>query len=159
MFPHVMKTFILDNGLFMDKATVPPTLCGYVFEFPGKGAFEPNSRFMIADEIRENKTREATPEEIATHNRLLGEMELNGMKEHGKGVLYLTRSEDGRYSVATWSGAGKTNCHHVRHSWHNFAGRDGRTDVYFTMAGKVWHGVNIGDSQICRCHVLKRQPR
>lgn len=155
-----MKTYVLDNGLFLDKTTVPPTLCGYVFAALGKGAFSPESRIVIADEILENKTREATQAEIDTHNRLLGEMELRGMIEHGKGVLYLSFDSApsvGRYYVATWSGAGKTYCTYVSKSWHNMAGKDGRKDVYFTLAGKRWHGVNIGDSQICRCHVLKRQ--
>lgn len=43
-------------------------------------------------------------------------------------------------------------------SFHNMAGRDGRTDYWFTGPdGKNWHGVNIGDMDLVRCHRLKRQ--
>lgn len=151
-----MKTYVIDHGLFVDRSTVPPTACGYIFSALGKGAFEPNNRVVIADEIFENKTREATDAEIETHNNLLGRAELDAMEKHGKGILYLSRDVSGSYFVASWSGLGKTFAT-VRKSWHNMAGRDGRRDVYFTLGGKRWHGVNIGDNQICRCHVLKRQ--
>lgn len=154
MFPHVMKIYWICDGLIQDTRTNPPTLCGPIVSAPNGASFAPDSRILIADV---EGSRDAKPEEIETHNRKLGEIELNAIKEHGKGVLYLTHDEKG-YFVSTWSGAGKTRCHSVRTSWHNMAGKDGRTDVYFVMAGKVWHGVNIGDSQICRCHVLKRQP-
>lgn len=151
-----MKTFSIQSGLFVDTSTVPPTACGYVFEALGKGAFQPCGRIVIADEIREGKTREATSEEIQTHNNLLARAELDAMEKHGKGVLYLSQDANGAYSVASWSGLGKTFAS-VRKSWHNMAGRDGRRDVYFHLGGKRWHGVNIGNNQICRCHVLKKQ--
>lgn len=148
-----MKTLSIQSGLFVDASTVPPTACGYVFEALGKGAFEPCGRIQVADG---NASREATSEEIQTHNNLLARAELDAMEKHGKGVLYLSRDANGAYSVASWSGLGKTFAN-VRKSWHNMAGRDGRRDVYFTLGGKRWHGVNIGDNQICRCHVLKKQ--
>ena len=144
-----MKNYISDNGLLLDKTTLPHTVCGYIFNFPGHGCFSPGTRVMVEDETYLGKTREATSEEIKTHNRLLGEMELASLKKEGKGVLYLSE-ENGKHSVATWSGIGRVSCHHARKSWHNMAGRDGRTDVWFSMDGSLWHGVNIGDSQICR---------
>jgi hypothetical protein len=153
---QIMKTYVINSGLFLDKTTVPPTACGFIFPALGTGAFEPTSRIVIADEIRENQTREATDAEIETHNNLLARAELAAMEKHGKGILYLSRDANGSYSVAAWSGLAKTFCS-VRTSWHNMAGKDGRKDVYFQMGGKRWHGVNIGNNQIVRAHVLKKQ--
>jgi len=141
-----MKNYTLDNGLLLDKTVTPPQLCGYIFNFSGHGAFAPDSRIQVESN---GLAREATEGEIQTHNRLLGEMELASLKKEGKGTLYLSK-ENGRYSVATWSGVGRVSCHHVRKSWHNMAGRDGRTDVWFSLDGSQWYGVNIGDNQICR---------
>lgn len=156
MFAHVMKTYTLNHGLLVDTTTVPPTACGFIFSALGKGAFSPDNRIVIADETHENKTRELTDAEIETHNNLLARAELDAMEKNGKGILYLSRDVAGNYSVASWSGLGKTFAS-VRKSWHNMAGKDGRKDVYFQMGGKRWHGVNIGDNQIVRAHVLKRQ--
>lgn len=150
-----MKSYTLDNGLLLDKTTLPHTVCGYIFAFPGKGAFSPNSRILVESDTFLNQTREATAEEIQTHNRLLGEAELASLKKEGKGVLYLSH-ENGKYSVATWSGVGRVQCSYARKSWHNMAGHDGRTDVWFNLDGSQWHGVNIGNSQICR---VKRNGR
>jgi hypothetical protein len=148
-----MKTCSIFNGFLVHNTGTASIVCGYIFEALGKGAFEPTGRVQV---IEGDKTREATSEEIQTHNNLLARAELDAMEKHGKGVLYLSQDANGAYSVASWSGLGKTFAS-VRKSWHNMAGRDGRRDVYFVMGGKRWHGVNIGDNQICRCHVLKKQ--
>ena len=42
-----------------------------------------------------------------------------------------------------------------KYSHHNFAGRNGRLDVWFTHKGQRFHGVNIGDGQYLRVQRLK----
>lgn len=139
-------TYHNDNGLLVDPSTTPPTCCGYLFNFAGHGAFAPDGKAMLQN----GTLRDLTQDEVDTHNRLLGEAELAAIKKHGRGIMYLTRQPHGSYHVATWTGQGRTLCHNVRRSWHNMAGKDGRTDVDFTLDGSRWHGVNIGDNQICR---------
>jgi hypothetical protein len=104
------------------------------------------------------------PSEIDEHNRLLGEMEWTALKKHGRGVLYLSKKdipacppsngiqpmELKALIVSTWAGANFSRVYHSRKSFHNFAGGDGRTDVWFMLDGSRWHGVNIGDNQLCR---------
>lgn len=145
-----MKSFSIDSGLFIDDSN---TVCGYVFDVIGHGAFHPLGKVKILDN---GKEREASPEEVKTHNETLAKAELAAIEKAGKGMLYLTH-KDGVYTVSTWTGHGKVVCDTYRQSHHNMAGRNGRTDVYFRLGGKRWHGVNIGDNQICRIHVLKRQ--
>lgn len=67
-------------------------------------------------------------------------------------VLYLSDREGW---VTNWPGTLKAPIDYVKRSYHNFAGRDGRRDVWFRFAGRRWHGVCIGDSQLTRCKPLK----
>ena len=60
--------------------------------------------------------------------------------------LYLTHDLDG-YNVSNWPGTLRIERVRVRTSWHNMAGKDGRRDVWFSYAGRDWHGVNVGDQQ------------
>jgi len=145
-----MKPFLIQSGLFIDSTN---TICGYVFNVLGHGAYHPAGLIRV---LENGKEREVTQEEVDTHNKALATAELAAIEKCGKGVLYLT-TKDGKYSVGTWTGDRKGLCDTVRTSDHNMAGRNGRTDVYFTLGGKRWHGVNIGNNQICRIHVLKRQ--
>lgn len=75
------------------------------------------------------------------------------MLVHGRhSGLYLSRnsSNDG-YEVGNWPGSIKFKVGVVKKSWHNFAGKDGRIDFWFSGPdGKTWHGVCIGDMQLCR---------
>jgi hypothetical protein len=75
-----------------------------------------------------------------------------GMRETGKAVLYLTDHE-----VTNWPGTLRFPVLERRRSYHNMAGRNGRTDVWFKdEQGNRWHGVNIGDSQVLRCRRVAR---
>lgn len=136
-----MATIEKQDGLLVDVSTNPPTLCGYVMRFEGHGDFAPGGRL---DGL--------SLDEIATHNRRLGELEWAAMLAAGCGVLYLTQG--GRY-VSQWSGGQAVKVDWLRVSDHNMAGRGGRRDVWFTIEGQTWHGVNIGDAQICRVRRVK----
>ncbi len=140
-----MKTtqYIIDSGLIVDSSTTPPTCCGYIMQFQGHGAFSPDGKV------------EFTKEQTDAHNALLGQAEWEGMLKHGKGLLYLTHEEVGGW-VSNWVGTHKVKAYHIRASFHNFAGRNGRRDVYFMLDGSRWHGVNVGDSQICRVKRCKK---
>ena len=114
-------------------------MSGYILEFKGRGAFAP-----------EGKQGEMTAVQIAQHNAALAATELDEMRRDGRAVLYLTRNECGNYQVTQWTGPVIARVRKVSVSWHNMAGKNGRTDVWFTWEGAWWHGVNIGDNQICR---------
>lgn len=162
-----MKTdeaYTSDHGLLVKGNTA----CGYIFNFAGHGAFAPHGKVRLKNGV----LRDLTQDEIDTHNRLLGEAEFAALKKNGRGIMYLTRekvadtvidsgsqrvnAECVRYYVSLWSGTGKTRVSYQRKSFHNMAGKDGRTDVWFTLDGSNWHGVNIGDNQICRVRRCKK---
>lgn len=131
-----------DAGLIVDTSTNPPTCIGYIFNFQGHGAFDPSGN-----------VGQFTQAEIDNHNRLLEQAERQAMIEQGRGVLYLYKREHG-YEVNGWAGTLPPIKVHPRESWHNMAGK--RFDVWFTLGGKNWHGVNIGDNQIVRCKATKK---
>lgn len=118
------------------------TQIGYVFEFQGHGAYSPNGKV------------EMTPEQIAEHNRKLANAELQAMKETGRAILYLFKSDTG-YSVGTWASEPfqRTAVWRRRHSINNWGAQ--RTDVWFNADGSSWHGVNVGDNDIVRCKRIK----
>ena len=69
---------------------------GYLFEFPGRGIFEPNFGKL-----------EVTSAEAKTHNRLLSQGEIEGLDKLcavGMGGLFYTRKVDGQTRVMTWLG-------------------------------------------------------
>ena len=140
-----MKSFSIDNGLIVDPSTDPPTCYGYLFDFSGKGIFSPNGKVQV------------TKEEAETHNLLLAEAEWSGMLKHGRGTIYLSKDADGRYHASDWPGIHKIPVYGIRKSFHNMAGKNGRTDVWFKIDGEEWHGVNIGDNQILRVKKLKKR--
>ena len=78
------------------------------------------------------------------------------MLSDGKGVMYLVRSSDGTHKVTNWPGTLSVKVDRVKMSNHNMVGRNGRTDVWFTWQGCKWHGVNIGEQQLCRVRRVKR---
>ena len=143
MSEAAMIKYINDHGLLVDPSTNPPTCIGYIFNFAGHGAYSPS--YKIGD---------LTLEEIATHNKLLAEAEWQGMLKQGCGTLYLKR-ENGRNIVSDWPGVHRIETTYSKSSWHNFAGRNGRTDVWFYIGKDRWHGVNIGDNQILRVKRVK----
>lgn len=81
-----------------------------------------------------------------------GENDRRDMVKRGKACLYLSNG-----AVSNWPGSFKLRVRFQKTSWHNFAGKGGRTDCWFTGPdGKEWHGVNIGrHNQVVRCKRLK----
>lgn len=70
------------------------------------------------------------------------------MLRTGKGVMYLTEKA-GRFSVNNWPGTLTIAPDRVTKGRHNIAGS--RYDVWFTLDGHRYHGVNYGEnSQILR---------
>lgn len=136
-----MSERVIDNGLIVDRSTTPPTCCGYIFRFNGHGAFAPDG-----------KVPDFSDEEIATHNKLLSTMEWESAQKNGRAMLYLHEQDR---KVSTWTGSHSAPVYHMRKSWHNMAGKDGRTDVWFMLGGRRWHGVSIGDNQIVRCKATR----
>lgn len=119
---------------------------GYVFNFSGHGAFEPDGKVQGSP----------TPAEIDAHNAEVAKRELETLRATGRGVLYLTSDPFGSWFVSQWAGGLKIRVDSIRRSWHNMAGRNGRTDVDFHFDGSRWHGVNIGDNEILRVRRVKR---
>lgn len=140
---------IASNGLLIKSGIV----CGFIFDALGKGFYEATGLIKIDDN---GLIREPMKAEVKAHNAELESQQLAAMKKAGKGTLYLTQDETGAFYVSTWSGLHKMRCLEVRKSWHNMAGKDGRKDVYFYYGEKRWHGVNVGDSQLCRVKAKKR---
>lgn len=138
-----------DHGLLVDNSTNPPTCAGYIFNFNGHGAFAPHG-----------KVGDLTQAEIDTHNRLLAQAELEAIKKHGCGNLYLF-TEPGNTpgklckTVGQWASnpGERIPVQSFSVSRHNMAGE--RMDVWFNFDGSRWHGVNIGDNDICRVKRLK----
>lgn len=89
-------------------------------------------------------------------------MDRTQMDTDGRATLYLVKrirlaDGGGAFYVTNWPGSLEYRVQSSRTSWHNMAGKDGRTDVWFTdHAGKQWHGYQIGHyTQICHCKRVK----
>lgn len=68
--------------------------------------------------------------------------------EHGKLQGYFVEENKQGY-FTNWPGSLKIPIYARRVSWHNFAGRNGRTDFWLKYNGQNYHGVQIGhNSQI-----------
>jgi hypothetical protein len=81
--------------------------------------------------------------------------ELKDAIKTGQFTAYLVDDTATSGRIVSFHGLEFAKVHGIRRSWHNMAGRNGRRDVWFRMAGRTWHGVNIGDNQIVRCKALK----
>ena len=79
------------------------------------------------------------------------------MNVNGHALLYLVRPPGTNITVQDWAGTLRITPDRVSKGRHNI-GRT-RWDVWFTHEGQAWHGVNIGDNQILRCHVVKGRRR
>lgn len=126
----------IENGLIVNDGKP----AGFLFRFE-RGIYSPDG--VQAD---------FTDAQIAEHNRRLGELTVAQMQQTGRALLYAT----GCGEVGTWDGSQRWTIEHSRKSWHNMAGKDGRTDLWFCVDGARWHGVNIGDNQIVRARRVKR---
>ena len=87
-----------------------------------------------------------------------GENDRKEMAKTGKAFLYLSKAEGkSPWKVSNWPGTLAFPVYYVQESFHNFAGRNGRRDCWFTGPdGARWHAVNIGDNQVARCKRLSR---
>lgn len=75
------------------------------------------------------------------------------MKKESRIVLYLSKDTDGHYHVSNWPGTLKIEPFKVRIGRHNIAGS--RYDVWFSHAGKSWHGVQYGENtQLLHCKAI-----
>lgn len=87
-----------------------------------------------------------------------GELDKQALIEDGKLTGYFVKKDDGKYYFSNWPGTFLIPVYYSRSSWHNFAGKNGRTDFWCTFQGKKYHGVQIGhNSQIARLKALKKQ--
>lgn len=69
--------------------------------------------------------------------------------------LYLVKRGN-RYAVVNWPSSLEFAVYHVRKSWHNFAGKDGRRDCWFNGPdGHVWHFCSIGNMDLGRARRTK----
>lgn len=98
--------------------------------------------------------------------RCCGKRDEQSMRETGRAVLYLSRvSSDAErttgsaerapylrasnWRVTNWPGSLTLPVLSLRRGSHNWRNVE-RVDVWFIFAGYVWHGVQLGDSQILR---------
>lgn len=125
--------------------TKPINNFGFIFNFKGHGSFDPNGKVEV-------NGQELSQEDINKHNSLLAYREWQNMIKGGSGVLYLLNNGE---FVGDWIGENKLNINYSRESFHNMAGKNGRRDVWFRLDGSRWHGVNIGDNNICRVRRTK----
>ena len=92
------------------------------------------------------------------------------LERTGRGVLYLTLDPEpvrvspwgsrsagwvyGKHTLTNWPGSLEIPVRAVKRGRHNIAGF--RWDCWFTLAGREWHGVQIGrSSQLCRVRRLR----
>jgi hypothetical protein len=119
---------------------------GYIFNFQGHGAFDPNGKIDAP----------MSQVEIDEHNGRLARAEMESLRKNGVGMLYLfTQKPEGcarayPHQVGTWASADheRFTVARYRTSRNNFGAT--RTDVWFYLDGKTWHGVNVGDNDILR---------
>ena len=75
--------------------------------------------------------------------------------DNGKLQGYLTGQPGNEY-FANWPGSFKIPVLYSRKSYHNFAGRNGRTDFWLKYKGNNYHGINIGkDNEIATIRKTK----
>ena len=86
-----------------------------------------------------------------------GENDARDMRATGKGFMYLSKNDAGKWECTNWPGTLRIPVLNVKHSFHNFAGRNGRADFWFIFDGSVWHGVNIGHGQNARVRRTKER--
>lgn len=73
-----------------------------------------------------------------------GEQDRKQLLEEGKLFGYWSHG-----FFSNWPGTLKIKAYYSRDSFHNFAGRNGRTDFWFNFEGKHFHGVHIGHNNEC----------
>ena len=123
---------------------------GYIFKFKDYGMFDQDGK--IVDSLSDL--------DIINHNTKIAILEFQSAMKTGKAIFYLhyTLKEcdlKSEYIVGTWDGTYKFPCIEVKTSWRNFAGKDGRLDLWFKIKDQCWHGVNIGNNDIVYAKRIK----
>lgn len=118
-----------DHGLVITDKTVVPTACaGYLFMFEGK-AFDPEGLIQGV----------TTKEEVDAHNKILSQMEIDGLDKNcrvGQGGTFYVKGSDDRKApthVTTWIGdpIAPLKAERYRLTWK----------LTFTRKGKTMEGV------------------
>lgn len=78
-----------------------------------------------------------------------GEQDKQTLRETGKLYGYYSRDKEKGMCFTNWPGTFKLHSYYSRDSWHNFAGKNGRTDFWCQFEGHVYHGVHIGNNNEC----------
>ena len=88
------------------------------------------------------------------------EMDREYLRKNGVLSGYFTTDKDGKNWFSNWPGSFKLPVNDTLKSWHNFAGKNGRTDFWLWFEGKRYHGVQIGHNNECATiRILKNQPK
>ena len=88
------------------------------------------------------------------------EMDREYLRKNGKLSGYFTTDECRKSQFSNWPGSFILYAKDVRKSWHNFAGKNGRTDFWVWFECKCYHGVQIGHNNQCATiRILKKQPK
>lgn len=83
-----------------------------------------------------------------------GQQDAETLRTTGTLHGYFSKGKDGQWYFTNWPGTFKLAARHIRHSWHNFAGKDGRTDFNVTFEGVEYYGKQIGHWN--QCATIKR---
>ena len=78
-----------------------------------------------------------------------GKNDVKTLLTTGKLHGYYSRDKKLGMVFSNWPGSLKIHSYYSRDSWHNFAGKDGRTDFWCKFKGHVYHGVHIGHNNEC----------
>ena len=139
----------LGNGLLVRGEQI----IGYILDIGKEGVYSPSGKVLPEE-------GEWTKETIDRHNKALAELEWEHLEKFGRGILYLSSTPIGtrtkNWRVGDWAGVRHISCF-VQHSHHNMAGKDGRRDIWFSLNGYEWHGVNIGWGEITHVKRTKRE--
>lgn len=78
-----------------------------------------------------------------------GEIDRKYLNDNGKLSGYFTESaKDGDF-FTNWPGTLKLRVTYKRKSWHNWTGKNGRTDFWIHTNDASYHGVQIGHNSQC----------
>jgi len=114
---------------------------GYIYKV-GNEIYDPNGK------IEES----LSDDDIILHNTKLATMEVEAARKKGRATFYILQNK----SVGTWDGTYTWPIKQIKTSWHNFAGLDGRRDIWFMIDDQQWYGVNIGDTDIVRAKRIEK---
>ena len=115
---------------------------GYIFKVGNDKIYDPNGK--IEEPLSDD--------DIMIHNTKLTTMEVEAARKKGRATLYIIQNKN----VGTWDSTYIWPIKQIKTSWHNFAGPDGRQDIWFNINDQRWYGVNIGNTDIVRARRIKK---